>query len=899
MPSLLLSNVNRLSNKLDDLCIMCDNLSPSVVALTETWLSRNIADDAIAIRNYKIYRRDRRGQQGGGVMIYVHNDIKSVQLTDYLNEMFEILFVSLRPTLLPRPFTTVIICVVYCPPWYSAEIRKLLIDFILSSVDNISRNSPNAAIIICGDFNQLETHSFNKYLLYQQFVCAPTRGNNILDKVFINACKTFYSFPAEILSPIGRSDHNCIFVRPKSNDDIPNVGWRSVVKRAINSVTIDEIGRQLSVVNWTPMYRMNDVQEQTDFFYLTVNGIVDRIAPMREVRYKCNDRPWITPYFTSIVRQRNLAHKTNNHVLYKKLRNKVHRLARNLKKDFYFNQIESFKISNPSKWWKNIKSISGFNCNSHNTDCFNNIHFNNEPLNSNQSLPDILNNFFISCSDNIPALQDSVLDNLRSNLEVVPEEFIVSELSVFNSLSKLRVNKSTGPDNLPNSLLKSIADLIAAPVCCIINSSIRCGKVPSQWKLSRVTPLPKIYPPVSVENDIRPISITSSLSKVAESFLCSFFNCYFNEYLDINQFGCSAGRSTTFALVKLAHFLFNSTDHSDVFCRLLFIDFKKAFDLIDHNILLQKMHDLNIPLHLSTWFISFLNNRSQFVRVNNVERSSLGITNAGTPQGTLSGPIDFKLLINDLVFDHLYIKYVDDTTAATVSSDPLDDCMQISADKLDSWCVDNHMVVNVSKTKEMLIYFGKKYPFSAVPNIKINGTVIDRVGTYKLLGVIFNDKLTWEDHINYIVSKASRRIFCISQLSRARVLQSDIVIIYCSVIRSVLEYCCEVWHPGLSGRQSKDIERVQKRCLRIIYPQHSYSSALSLCGLERLDSRRERLVQELFESIKEPGHVLHCLLTPRGGARNFRSNSDYVLPMLKTRRARSDFVNYCLFKYMH
>ena len=137
--------------------------------------------------------------------------------------------------------------------------------------------------------------------------------------------------------------------------------------------------------------------------------------------------------------------------------------------------------------------------------------------------------------------------------------------------------------------------------------------------------------------------------------MCSFFNRYFNEYLDVNQFGCSAGRSTTFALVKLAHFLFNSTDHSDIFCRLLFVDFKKAFDLIDHNILLQKMHELNIPLHLSTWFMSFLNNRSQFVRVNNVGNSSLGITNAGTPQGTLSGPIDFKLLINDLIFDDFFI----------------------------------------------------------------------------------------------------------------------------------------------------------------------------------------------------------------------------------------------------
>ena len=111
------------------------------------------------------------------------------------------------------------------------------------------------------------------------------------------------------------------------------------------------------------------------------------------------------------------------------------------------------------------------------------------------------------------------------------------------------------------------------------------------------------------------------------------------------------------------------------------------------------MHNFNIQLHLTTLFISFLNNPSQYVCVDSTNYYFIGLTNAGTPQGTLSGPVDFKLLINDLTFDQLYIKYVDDTTAATVSSDSLDNSLQTAADKFHNCCIDNKMFVNASKSK--------------------------------------------------------------------------------------------------------------------------------------------------------------------------------------------------------
>ena len=144
-------------------------------------------------------------------------------------------------------------------------------------------------------------------------------------------------------------------------------------------------------------------------------------------------------------------------------------------------------------------------------------------------------------------------------------------------------------------------------------------------------------PPIDLRSDLRPISITSSVAKIAESFMCNFFNERFDPIVDSNQFGCTHNRSTTLALLKLSHILFSSSDSSSNFIRILFIDFSKAFDLVDSNVLLDKFVNCNFPSHVSTWFLAFLHNRSQYVKIGN-RTSSITFTHAGTPQGTKIWP---------------------------------------------------------------------------------------------------------------------------------------------------------------------------------------------------------------------------------------------------------------------
>ena len=894
MPSLLLTNANRLLNKLDDLSLLVQSSKTDVIAITETWLDGCIPDSAIAMQFYSIVRRDRQNQMGGGVLLYVHKDVVYRLLGNVLdgyNADFEITWVLLRPPLLPRRFSNIIIAVVYCPPWYSVSKNNDLSRYIVNCIDKLNHSYSNVAFFICGDFNQLQTGTFNRHLCFKQIVNFPTRGSNILDKIFTN-CSDFYSSPISV-PPLGKSDHCCIFVS-SSGVQTECASSITVKRRRFNDNVIQAIGLDLCNTPWHQMYRLDDSQQQANFFYGVISSVFDKHAPVFTSVRKISDRPWVNDYFRQLVRQRDVAWRHGDTVLYRKLRNRVNRVGSSLKSQFYLDRVDNLKKSNPHEWWQSIKILSGWSGSKGGSpSCFEGITNGGDSIGLD-CLPDVFNKFLISITDHILPIDPSVLNSVRMNLDkVMPDRYIVSEYSVYNVLSRVKLNKSVCDEFLSNRMLRQFADVLAGPICAMINTSFRTGFVPQQWKVARITPLPKVLPPADLQSDLRPIAITSSVSKVAEHFICQFFNEHFDPLVDDNQFGCTRSRSTTLALLKFTHLLFTSSDLSCNFIRILLVDFSKAFDLVDSNVLYDKFVSYGFPSHVTAWFLSFLDKREQYVKVGNRE-SSVCISHAGTPQGTLSGPRDFKLLINDLSFELPFIKYVDDTNCTSVSDDPLDNSLQLAADSLLSWCGDSGMRVNPLKTKEALIYFGKLFSGSYVPRITINGEQIERVNTFKFLGVIFNSELSWSDHVRYMLDKIARRYFIIHQLSRIGLNHKDIVSVYCAVMRSVLEYACVVWHPGLTATESAEIERVQKRVLRIIFPHLRYKDALLMAKLERLDVRRENLMRTTFNGVKSPSHILNHLLTLRVGVRSTRSQYPYELPRHRTVRFTKSFFTYCV-----
>ena len=639
------------------------------------------------------------------------------------------------------------------------------------------------------------------------------------------------------------------------------------------------------------MYKMNNCQDQADFFYDALCSSVNKHAPRYQLNLKENDKPWVTASFKNDVTMRNKALAAGNLDLCKKLRNRVNRESQRLKAQFVRKRLANLKTGNSKRWWTEIKALAGFGNTTN--DEFSNVMIDGEPI-SQQSVAEIVGQLLIDFTGEVHPFNNDLLLPIIDTLGHCPDQYIVSEFQVFNVLKQLDTNKAVLFDCIDNSLLRVLAPCLSAPICALINSSIALGCVPSQWRLSRIALVPKVKPVTDLTKDLRPIAITCPVSKIVEYFVDSYFSDYFTDYIDDDQFGNTKGRSTLSALIVLTHSLFNSSDDAHNFVRVLFVDFRKAFELIDHTVLFQKLNQYNCPNHLKLWLMSFLTNRAQFIKIGNNYSPTLN-SHAGAPQGTRAGPNAFKVVINDLSVPLPTIKYVDDVSIISVSNQPDNPELQNSLYDLHRWCVTSGLCLNIDKIKELVIHFGKIFTTSSVPLLTLDGEPISRIDSFKVLGIIVSSDLTWNAHVAYIVSKACKRLYVVYQLLRSGVACHDIVNVYCSLIRPVLEYCCPVWHPGLTRANHDEIESVQRRVLKLIFPQLSYHDALFVAGLEKLETRRQRLSVKVFNQIKSDKHILNKLLVRRefnSGVMNFRAQYPYILPRLKTDRAAKSLIWY-------
>ena len=463
----------------------------------------------------------------------------------------------------------------------------------------------------------------------------------------------------------------------------------------------------------------------------------------------------------------------------------------------------------------------------------------------------------MSVSEHLPRLN---VDNEVFTVEgELPDECITSIQTTFKALCNIKTNKASGPDNTPAWVLKDHAALLALPLTAIFNCSLREGKLPNEWKMANIIPLPKSNPPASIHKDIRPISLTPIAAKVFESIVMKWVDDTIVSNVDPKQFGGLAGTSTTDALVEMTHKWYEATDTRNTYVRIVLLDFSKAFDLINHNILLEKLQAFGISAPILRWMAAFLLDRTQRVKIGN-NYSHTGLPNGGVPQGTICGPKCFMIYINDLSTPVPLYKYVDDSTLFEICEINSISLMQESVNIAAEWTNNNDMKINSEKSKEMIISYAHGNIGNEVPNILIDGKVVERVDHVKLLGITLSNDLTWKRHVDNIVKKAGKVIYMLYQLKRAGVNQADLITIYISVVRPVVEYACPVWNTNLPIYLSDNIEMIQKRAVRAIFPGMSYDDILTHINLSTLKDRRDYLCKKYFINMQARSHKVNCLL---------------------------------------
>ena len=278
-------------------------------------------------------------------------------------------------------------------------------------------------------------------------------------------------------------------------------------------------------------------------------------------------------------------------------------------------------------------------------------------------------------------------------------------------------------------------------------------------RTANITLIPKVRLVTNLKNELRPISLTPCLSKMAEELIVNdYIKPAVLKIIDPRQFGTVPGSSTVMALISTFHKWLGDTDGTGSTIRVLLCDYSKAFDLIDHRLLVNKIKQLDIPNSVINWVISFLTCRLQRVKLGYDCFSEWGAVPSGVPQGTKLGPWLFLIMINYLSISDPFSlwKYVDDSTVSetVIKGNPSE--VQLAAHQIHDWSKENKFQLNYDKTKELTITFTHSHQEANLPPIHVEGSPIRTVTSAKLLGVTINSKLSWNDHIANLVKKASR-----------------------------------------------------------------------------------------------------------------------------------------------
>ena len=681
-------NVRSILQKIPELRILFKRKNLAVIAFTETWLNDSVNNEEINIDGYKVIRNDRSSGHGGGVCLYIRNNLAFNVISEMQTEVTESLWINV---LLPRS-KPIVLGVLYRPPK-----NNKFIEHLSNSLENFSKDEE---IIILGDMNicLLHNSSFSKKYIdllnlngLRQLIDEPTRVtstcSSLLDHVI---CSKENKISKCGIIDLGISDHSFTFCTRKMTKFAVSQ-HKTTTLRSLKKYSDEAFISQLSLIDWSSITNCSDVNEAWSKFQDIFISKLNALAPLKEVRIKQRTEVWMNKDILSLIRERNSAYKKMKKnmkdeklsKLYRKLRNLVQREVKKAKLEHLQNQIEENK-KDSRKLWQNLKNlglknkkggdqeivinIDGKLCHDKKAIAneFNN-YFTNVAANLVNKLPPSNNIFNVFYNDNVRKFY-SEKGLIEDSFELLP----VGEQFVYNELQKLNVSKGTGLDLIPAKFLKDGAIILFKPLCFMINLSIMTSTFPDDLKIAKVTPLHKKKDKTDVGN-YRPISVLGVVSKIFEKSVLVQIERYYKDNNIIYDFqsGFRHDYSTETSLIHITDYVRTQISHGQ-FVGMVLLDLQKAFDTVNHEILLKKLQVLGFNKANLEWFRSYLSNRHQLVSIRNVHSELLPIK-CGVPQGSILGPILFTSYINDMcicLHDCKLLLYADDSVLLYSSSNP-------------------------------------------------------------------------------------------------------------------------------------------------------------------------------------------------------------------------------------
>ena len=815
-----------------------------VIGITETKIKKNVAPITdIKKKNYNEYVTPTEGEKGG-CLLYISDKFDSKPRKDLEKIMYGASLVeSTFREIINKKGRNIIAGCIYRHPSMPMEDFNERTARLFEKLKNEKKQ-----LYVMGDFNvdlmkigcDLKSAEFFDNItsnLMVPHIILPTRitphSKTLIDNIYSNNERFQEGISGNLTLSI--SDHLAQFliVPYGINKKKKTNSTQDVYRRDYKNFDRENFILDFLALDWNEILQIqkNDPNHSFEQFQSQMDALVDRYIPLKKLTRKEVARelkPWITggirasikrreKIFRKYIKARDPTIKENYHLQFKNLKSRIAGLIRD-SKQFHYQKFFNENSTNLRKTWVGIKEL--IHIKNKNSSQINTINVEGDACSDPQKMSEQFNTYFSSVATNIQKkIYNAGKGFSKYLLNPNPSSFFINptdDKEIIKIILGFNPRKSSGPNSMAMEILLLLANDIADPLKQIINLSLQTGIYIDKLKLSRVIPIYKEKGGKLECSNYRPISLLSNLNKIFEKIMHTRLYGFLESHNCIHkkQFGFRTKHSTNHALIELTESVRSALDSGMISCAV-FIDLQKAFDTVDHEILLKKLEFYGVRGTALGWFRSYLHRRKQFVSVNGYQ-SSDAFMECGVPQGSVLGPLLFLVYINDLnVAIHFSstTHFADDTCLLLHGTNPKKMTKQMNIDLklLRNWLRANKISLNASKT-ELLIFRSVRKNIDYDMRIKIDGKRIFPSSFVKYLGLYVDEHLNWSYHC--VAPKLSRAVGMLSKI-RHYVPWLTLLNIYHAIFSSILNYGSIVWGQKV-GSSAGRIQTIQNKAVRVL-----------------------------------------------------------------------------------